>query len=197
MTNIYFVRHAQPDLNIKDNYIRPLSKIGENDALEVFNYLKEIKFDVIFSSPYKRSYKTIEKIANKNNLDIIKIDKLKERMYGNRNIDINEFFYKQWHDFDFKCENGESLNDCIKRNVEVINDILVNYKNKTILIGYHGTCLCALLHYFDNSFNYEDFLKYKLCMPLVIKMNFSNNEFINYEELFKIERGYEDIEKLI
>ena len=197
MTHIYFVRHAQPDLSVKDNYIRPLSNIGFKDANLVCDFLSDINIDVLYSSTYLRSYQTIEPLAKKLNKSIIQIDALKERLYGKRNVPIDEYFYNQWHDFSYKCEDGESLNDCTNRNLKVINELLQKHKNQNIVIGYHGTNLCALLHYYDSSFNYNEFLKYKPLLPLVIKITFDGEKFIKAEELFKIDRDYEDSEKLI
>ena len=196
MTEIYFVRHAQPDLNIKDNFIRPLTDAGVKDAHDMFLFLKNITFDYFYSSTYKRSYQTIEELANYNNKSIIKIENLKERVYGNRDIPIDEYFQKQWNDFNFKCANGESLNDVIKRNTSVINDLLVKHEDKKILIGYHGTNLCALLSHYTKSFFYEDFLKIKPLLPIVIKMTFDKDKFIDYEIIYSVYRDYLDSEKL-
>lgn len=197
MTSIYFVRHAQPDLSIKDNYIRPLSKLGEEDSIIVCDFLSDIKFDALYSSTYKRSYQTIYPLAKKLNKEIIQIEELKERLYGKRDVPIDIYFYNQWKDFNYKCIGGESLNDVIARNVPIIDDLVRKHNNQNILIGYHGTNLCAILSYYTKTFNYEDFLKYKPLLPLVIKMNFEDGKFINYEELFSISRDYEDSEKLI
>ena len=61
MTHIYFVRHARPDLSIKDNYVRPLTEVGKQDALLACERLFDIEFSSIYSSTYLRSYQTIEK----------------------------------------------------------------------------------------------------------------------------------------
>ena len=197
MTHIYFVRHARPDLSIKDNYVRPLTEVGKQDALLACERLFDIEFSSIYSSTYFRSYQTIEEVAIRQNKKIIKIEDLKERVYGKRNIPIEEYFKRQWDDFSYKAEGGESLNDCIKRNLKVINEILIKNKDSNVLIGYHGTCLCALLAYYTNSFSYKDFLRYKPMLPLIIRMDFDGNKFIGYEEIFMLDRDYENIELIV
>lgn len=44
MTTIYFVRHAQPDYDWKDDITRPLTKKGLQDSKMVTEFLRNIKF---------------------------------------------------------------------------------------------------------------------------------------------------------
>ena len=197
MTEIYFVRHAQPDLNVSNNYTRPLTEIGRKDAHKLCEFLKDIKFAAFYSSTYLRSYETILELASYQNKKIIKIENLKERLYGKRKDKIEDFFKKQWNDFSYKNEDGESLNDVIFRNVNEINKLLKKHANERILIGYHGTNLCALLSYYTSNFNYYNFLEIKPLLPLVVKMVFDNDKFVDYEMIYSVKRDYLDIEKLI
>jgi 2,3-bisphosphoglycerate-dependent phosphoglycerate mutase len=52
MTQLYFVRHSVPDLSIKDDLKRPLTKNGIDKANELVGIFDNIKIDCIFSSPY-------------------------------------------------------------------------------------------------------------------------------------------------
>lgn len=60
MTTIYFVRHAQPDYDWKDDITRPLTKEGLQDSKMVTEFLRNIKIDCFISSPCKRSIDTIK-----------------------------------------------------------------------------------------------------------------------------------------
>ncbi|WP_365718734.1 histidine phosphatase family protein [Ruminococcus sp.] len=63
MTNIYFVRHAQPDHSYADAALRPLTEEGMRDTIRVVEAMKDIHLDYAISSPYKRSYDTIKQTA--------------------------------------------------------------------------------------------------------------------------------------
>ena len=42
-TIVYFIRHAKPDISIKDDLTRPLSFEGIEKSKELINIFKEIK----------------------------------------------------------------------------------------------------------------------------------------------------------
>ena len=71
---IYIVRHGQTEYNVVGRYCGridvPLNENGINQAYELRDILKNIKFDYVFSSPLKRALKTAEIICNN---DIIKM----------------------------------------------------------------------------------------------------------------------------
>ena len=55
MTSVYLVRHAQPDKSWEDDRTRPLTKLGFEDSKEVSSVLSKFYIDSAYSSPYKRS----------------------------------------------------------------------------------------------------------------------------------------------
>ena len=58
-TDVYFVRHAQPDFSIKDDAIRPVSEKGMEDTKKVTYTLINKNITAIYSSPFKRAIDTI------------------------------------------------------------------------------------------------------------------------------------------
>lgn len=95
MTNIYFVRHAQPDYSCTDAALRPLTDEGERDTAEVVEAMSAIHLDYAISSPYKRSYDTIKQTAAEHGLDIDIDDRLHERISG-KNSNNPEMFRRRW-----------------------------------------------------------------------------------------------------
>ena len=81
-TNVYFVRHAQPDFSVKDDLIRPLSAKGLEDAKKVTKILMDKNITSIYSSPFKRAIDTISDFANKSQIEIITVDDFCERRVG-------------------------------------------------------------------------------------------------------------------
>lgn len=62
-TNVYFVRHAEPDLSNHDDLTRALTDKGMRDRLLVTAYLAERHIDAVYSSPFRRAYDTVADFA--------------------------------------------------------------------------------------------------------------------------------------
>ena len=189
MTNIYFVRHCKPDSTWADDRTRPLTEEGLSDSEKVMEVLKDKNIDVFISSPYKRSYDTIKKAADFYGKTIQTDERLRERKAGN-NGNNHEMFKKRWADLSFAEEDGESIGEVQKRNIQALNEILQNHKDKTIAIGTHGTALSSILNYYDPSFNAESFMSIVDLMPYIICLSFEGTELISKEEVFSIYKEY-------
>lgn len=173
MTEVYFVRHSEPDYRIHEDRYRPLTRKGKRNSKLVTKYLEDKKISKVFSSPYLRAYDTVKDYANKHGMKVQCIENFKERKIDNEWIeDFNTFVKMQWDDFDYKLPGGESLHEVQKRNIEALESILKNYPGENIVIGSHGTSLSTILHYYDNSFEYEDFNSIRKLMPLIVHFTF-------------------------
>lgn len=64
MGAIYFVRHAESDFRVHDDFLRPLTEKGVEDSLLVTNYLKDKDISYIYSSPYIRAVDTVKELAD-------------------------------------------------------------------------------------------------------------------------------------
>lgn len=184
MTKLYFVRHAEPDFSWIDTKSRPLTEEGISDTEKVLEFFKQLEIHDFYSSTYERSINTIASTASHFNKEIIKDTRLIEREAG---IDGNQhkLIRKRWQDKEFYEHGGESINMVQARNINAINDILLNHKDKSIVIGTHGTSLGTILNYYDNRFDYDDFIRIFNWMPYIIELRFNGNKFINsYEHLY-------------
>lgn len=111
-----------------------LNELGKEQALNLGNVNKDIKFDVIFTSDLIRAidsaniaFPNVKKIQDK---------RLRECNYGDLDgEDKNLIVYEDHIDVPFP--NGESLKDVEVRVQSFINDILKEYKGKTIGIVAH------------------------------------------------------------
>ena len=70
VTRVYFVRHAETDISVKEDAIRPLSAKGMRESLLVTEFLQDKSIDVILSSPYKRTLDTLVDFSNKSGIGI-------------------------------------------------------------------------------------------------------------------------------
>ena len=169
MTTIYFIRHSEVlkynNVHNSDSFQLQnekwiLTKNGETIAEEKSKLEELQNLDIVYSSNYVRAIGTAKYFSpDKINID----ERFGERKFGINSWDElpTDFGERQFNDFDYKIENGESLNDVIKREEEALNDILNNYKEKKILIVGHSTALAALFSKwckisYDGPYIYND-----------------------------------------
>ena len=189
MTNIYFVRHAQPDYAFAEASKRPLTEEGERDTLKVVEAMKDIRIDFAISSPYKRSYDTIKQTADEHGLDIIIDERLHERINGKNSNNI-DMFRKRWADLSYSESDGECLQSVMDRNIAAVNDILDAHRDENIMVGTHGTALSTILHYYDNSFGVDEFMRLIDFMPYIIRLGFNGRELVEKEEILIVKKEF-------
>lgn len=171
-TKVYFVRHAQPDISIRDDMTRPLTKKGIEDSKKVTNTLMDKNITSIYSSPFKRAIDTIKDFAEKAELSVNIIEDFRERNVGEWVEDFRAYSKRQWDDFNFKIVNGESLKEVQERNIEAFFKVLDDNHGNNIAIGTHGTALCTVINYFNPDFGYDDFLEMIDKMPYILCFSF-------------------------
>lgn len=189
MTSIYFVRHAQPNHAWEDDRTRPLSEEGVQDSKKVVEALAGIRLDFAICSPYLRSMDTIKECAEGHSLRIYTDERLREREKGPGGNTL-ALMEKRWSDFDYHEEGGESLRMAQERNVQALQEVLVAHKGETILWGTHGTALSTILHHFDNTYNFQSFMRIIDFMPYIIRLDFEGQELVGKEELLIVEKEY-------
>lgn len=183
MTEVFFVRHAEPNYQNHDDVARELTVKGLNDRKLVTRFLSDKGIDVILSSPYKRSIDTVKEFADVRQLEIELIQDFRERRVDSEWIeDFEAFSRRQWEDFDYKLSDGECLREVQKRNINALMRAVEKYQGKKIAVGSHGTALCTIIHYFDPSFGYEGFQRVCGIMPWIVKFTFDNGVYAGRDE---------------
>ena len=182
ITDIYFVRHAEPNYNNHKDEERELTEKGLKDRSLVTDFLKDKNIELVLSSPFKRAIDTVKEFADENNLDIEKIYDFRERKVDSCWIEnFTEFAINQWTDFNYKLSDGECLKEVQERNIKALNKVLKDHKGKNIVVGSHGTAISVIINYYDSSFNYDEFNKIRHLMPFIAKFTFSNEKLKNIE----------------
>lgn len=189
-TKLYFVRHAQPEHMWEDDRTRPLTAEGVQDSEMVLDFLKDKGIDVFYSSPYKRSYDTIQDTALFYGKQIITDERLREREKG-RNGNNHGMFEKRWADHDYHEENGESIHMVQKRNMEALTEILAKNKGKKVVIGTHGTALGTILNFYHPEFGCNDFLRIIDWMPYIIELDFDGDKLLSIKEHCHVEKEFQ------
>ena len=184
MTNVYFVRHAQPNYENHDDLTRELTEKGMRDRRLVTAFLRTKDIHAVLSSPFRRSVDTVKEFADEQNLSITLVDDFRERRVDSGWIeDFTAFAKRQWADFSYKLSDGECLGEVQARNIAALRQVLSDYDGKNVAIGSHGTALSTIVNYFEPSFGYEDFDAIRGLMPWIVHFTFDGEKCTGIEKI--------------
>ena len=156
MTDVYLIRHAQCTGNVENKLTGKgdydLAEEGKMQVQLLTNYLKNIKFDKVYSSPLKRTIKTIAPIAKLENINIQLSQELEEMDFGI----YDGFTWEQVDKLDNKIMHNskkeimgipkqETTKQVQKRMKKIMKRIVKENPNKTILVCSHGIAIEAFL----------------------------------------------------
>ena len=153
MTKIIVIRHGETKENIgkimQGNMNTLLDEKGIEQAKQLREELKNIKIDVVISSPLDRALNTAE-IAINGELPIILDDRLKSRNHGEfqglpRTAMKNTDYWDYNKNTQYKL--AESVGDLFNRVKSLLDDVKKEYDNKTVLLVTHSG-ICRVLYYY-------------------------------------------------
>lgn len=160
MIKLILVRHATTTCNEGGNLSgftdSVLSEKGKLQVEKLTNYLKNEDIDEIYTTPFTRTKETVRELARVKGIEIIESEKLNEINFGDfEGLGFDEVkknypeeFEKMINDgFDYKYPNGESLVDTFYRASEMVDKILKNKDNETVLICSHGGTIRNIVSY--------------------------------------------------
>ncbi|OPL17492.1 MAG: hypothetical protein AVO38_00465 [delta proteobacterium ML8_D] len=149
---IFLIRHGNTEFNKKKlfrgHFDVPLDSTGIRQAEETGKFLKVIDFDVIFSSPLSRAYKTAEIIKKyqKNTVKLRKEDGFLDLNFGDWEgkgydevkLEYPEIF-NQWMREPYKASipKGEMLYDAQSRAWKTLKEIVENNAGTFLAIVTH------------------------------------------------------------
>ena len=154
---LYLVRHGETSWN-KEGKLQGRTDIGLNEegrkvAEWTSEGLKDVNFDIAFTSPLKRARQTAEIILKDRNIPIIAENRLIEFSFGTYEgsykstwDDNMKNFFRKIEDY-VPTEGGESVEHALVRVNEFLQELIQNpkYRDSTILISTHGAALSAIL----------------------------------------------------
>nr|WP_307774518.1 histidine phosphatase family protein [uncultured Cetobacterium sp.] len=161
MLRIYFVRHGETIWNtlkiFQGRQDSPLTEVGINQAEKLSEYIKDIHFDKIYSSPQSRAKKTAEILLGDRKLNIIEIPELQEINMGNvegiprENFEKNfpEEYHNFWNNaiaYNPIAFNGESYQEVLDRVKVGLEKLIQENKKGTVLVVSHGVTLKAIFN---------------------------------------------------
>lgn len=144
MIELFLVRHGETIENskgiIQGQTEGTLTQNGIEQNKKLAIKLKNLNFEVAFSSPLKRAVQTAEQIVKFHEVDLIKDPRLVERNMGVLQGKKIPTFYDVKKDY----EGMESLQDIFNRVQSFLEYLLKSHNNKTILVVSHGITLIIL-----------------------------------------------------
>lgn len=158
VTTVYLVRHCEAEGNLRKVFQGridcDITERGRLQLSKLTERCKDIVFDVAYSSPLLRAYKTAEAgVANQSlpikiHNGLIEIDGglMEEQPWSELgNLFPDEF--PLWFDDlpNFKAPNGESTREVYERVGNAFDEIVAENKGKTIGIFSHGCALRNLI----------------------------------------------------
>ena len=208
---IYVIRHGETNAN-KNSVLQgssnwPLNEDGIKLAKITGEKMKDIKFDVCFSSPLDRAKSTAELVlqnSNNNNVEIIFDDRLKEinmGIYEGKKIKPDElevpiikillFKYNAYLSGRFK--GGETAKEVSKRTQSFLKELSKkNYEN--VLVSTHGCALRAMLNMlYKNKFSFwQGRVPYNCSVSIIEvkngKMELIEKDKVYYDEKYIVDR---------
>lgn len=169
MKKIYLIRHGESE-GYPGNFVQapdtPLSAKGRNQSEKIAERMADLDFDLLISSPLKRTIETAELINKKTGHDIFENDLFIERERPSRQYklpsdsDLNKKIDEEFTDTFLrgeKYEDAESFEE-VKSRVMKAFDYLDNLDQEKIVIVTHGTFsryLAAYLLLGQDNYNLE------------------------------------------
>jgi alpha-ribazole phosphatase len=169
MFRLYFIRHGQTEWNrirrFQGQTDIELNDHGRLQAKAVAEELKDLTFDVIYSSDLSRAHETAKAINKYHKMDIVKDERLRERSFGcfegHTSEETGEKFPELKEKYladklNFKVPGGESRREFIGRVGNILETIHERHSDQTIAVVSHGGVLGAMMsHIISNKLQYD------------------------------------------
>lgn len=165
MVTIYLTRHGETKWNVENrlqgSMDSPLTKKGIADAICLFERLKDVNFQAIYSSPSERALQTARYIKGEKDVPIDTIEELKELNFGDwegktkdeialKHNPEYQNFWNRPHTYNHAPHKGEGLTDFKRRVETAVKKVISDNKNKTVLIVTHAVVIRAIMAFTMN-----------------------------------------------
>jgi|AntRauTorckE6833_2_1112554.scaffolds.fasta_scaffold00972_13 broad specificity phosphatase PhoE len=170
MKTIYFIRHGE-SRGYTDKFEQapetPLSEDGLKQSSQIAERIKNINFDLLITSPLKRTLQTAELISEKSGKGFEENDLFVERKRPSRQYNLQsdgelrneiEDEYQKAFLNNEKYEDAESFEEVKKRVIKALK-FLEESKEEKIVVVSHGTFLryfAGLILLGEDNFNLEN-----------------------------------------
>ncbi|MGX4644947.1 histidine phosphatase family protein [Holzapfeliella sp. JNUCC 80] len=163
---LYFIRHGKTQWNLEKRYQgangdSPLLPQSYEDIKQLASFIEDVSFDVLYTSPLKRTITTSEellKALHQEQVSVIKDERLKEfdlgELEGKTFVECTKNYPNQIKafrenpaEYDPSAFGGETFQSVIARGDAFIKDVLAKYGDTeaNILVISHGAALNTII----------------------------------------------------
>ncbi len=176
---VYIVRHCEATGQPPEF---PLTEAGFEQASGLMEFFLDKRIERIISSPFLRAIQTVKPLSEKKDLMIELDERLSERILSTTNLpDWYEKLKVTFDDLELKFEGGESSQEAMNRIVEVVEEVLKDEVEHTLIVT-HGNIMSLLLKNYQSEINFSDWEN--LSNPDVYQLSFTNSE-IHIERIWR------------
>jgi broad specificity phosphatase PhoE len=157
-TEIFLVRHGQTGANVEGYYTgrsdEDLNELGYRQAHRLSSRMAELPISAIYTSPLQRACTTARIIAEPHRLEIVPLPDLTEIQLGDwQGMNANEIrlgwskLWQQWRTdpSELRLPDGESYDEATERAVRSFKAIIIDNKNKHVVIVTHDAIIKVLI----------------------------------------------------
>lgn len=148
---IYMIRHGESEGN-RDNKFRgradhPLTELGRKQASEAAVYLKDTKFEAVYSSPLSRAYETAMVCAEGRGLDVERSEALNNIFLGEWEDKPKEMIrknypeeWKMWilNPEELRIGSMESLDEIMVRSSEFAERVSKRHQGNVLFVTHRS-----------------------------------------------------------
>lgn len=178
MKKLLLMRHSKPEKCDFPTELIPLSVEGKEKLADVKKKIKDYGISKCYCSNYLRAKETAEGLFD----DVHIVADIHERVIG---TGCDDFWNKQYSDYYFKTEKGESLNEVKLRMKKAIDNIVASTsENEHVLVVSHATAICSyLLNYCELQVIDKDckFRKITLEDKVILNGRIGNTDFFELD----------------
>ena len=151
---LFLCRHGQTEHNnkgkVQGQMESNINEKGKEQAKKLRDRFAEDDISKVYSSSMTRAIETAELVSEPHNVEIEKIEELKEvaraEFEGERFEDlIEEITKSETEDYLWKPEGGESLEELKERGVNFLNSIKEEHEGEKIIAISHGGTISSIL----------------------------------------------------
>ncbi len=198
MPKLVLVRHGQSIWNLQNRFTGwidvPLTEKGKEEAFKAGELLKDIRFNVAYTSALTRAQETLKIILEVIglNIPIIKDQALNERHYGALQGMNKDEARKKWgaeivhlwrRSYDIPPPEGESLKDTAERTIPFLERAILGdiRAGNNVLVVAHGNSNRSIVMYLE-KLSPEEIIKVELPTgtPIVYDLD-ENGNVLNKE----------------
>lgn len=186
---VYMIRHGETEWNklrrMQGHSDIPLNEYGRELAIETEKGLRDIPFDVVYTSPLSRARETAELVLGEQEVPIVSDERIIELGFGefeglccekdNWNVPDPNFmdFFEDPEHYNPPA-GGESFIQVTRRVADFLNDLFSNERlqDSNVLVASHGAAIKAMVNYIRHI-PYEQFWKgglHKNCAVTVVEV---------------------------